>query len=647
MKRFVLLILSVLASTATWSKDYTVKSPDNRITIIVSIGPGLRWSASYDGKQVIKSNNVGLELKSGKILGDERVKKVDTKKLDETIFPIVANKRSEIKNRCNILEINFKSGSTLVFRAYDDGIAYRFETNMKDDLVIRNEIADFEFPRETTSWYPLEEGFFSKNEINYAYSSLDTIGKNHLASLPVLFKSEGINVLMSEADLDDYPGMWLLGQGSRKISGVWPKFPSEETFRNNYDMVVTETKGYIAQTKGTRTFPWKVFIMSSADVDLAGSDMVYRLSKPSQIEETDWIKTGKVACDSWNETNIYNVKFRAGINNETYKYYIDFASDNGLEFIILDKGWYENDNVTDEAEGINVYDLCEYGKSRNVGVLLGVRWKLFWDRMDEAVGLFEKWGVSGIKIDLIQRDDQRMVNSYYDAARKAAEHHLLVNFHDGSMPAGLNKVWPNVLTNEGVKGLELSKQNREVTPDYDVTIPFIRMTNGPMDYAPGAMVNMDKESFSPKVARPESQGTRAHQVAMYVIYESPLQMLADSPTNYMREQETVDFIKNIPVVWDEIACLDGKVGDFILLARKSGNDWFVGAMTDWNERTIDIDFSFLPEGKYKVDGFQDGINADRNASDYEIVRSEIKSGGRMRIHMAPGGGWAARVTPIL
>lgn len=647
MKKILVPAILFLLCAVVSGKDYTVKSPDGKTEVIVTVNSEIKWSAVRDGKEIVKASKIGLELKSGKILGDnEKVRKAEVTKINEVIKPVVPYKRAEIPNVCNVLTVTFRSAFSLEFRAYDDGVAYRFITNLDDDLTVRNEILDFGFAQGSHAWYPLEESFFSHNERTFIYSSLDSIGKDHLASLPVLFKANGINVLVTESDIDDYPGMWLIGHGSGKMSGVWPKYPDNEQLKTDRDLVITSTKGFIAETTGSRTFPWRVFMIAENDASLIANDMVYRLGKPLAIKDTEWIKPGQVAWDWWNANNIYGVDFRAGINNDTYKYYIDFAAANGLEYIILDEGWYPLGDVTKEVDGINVYELCQYGASKNVGVILWVVWKSFWDKMDEALDLYQKWGVKGLKIDFMQRDDQKIVNFYHETARKAAEHKMLVDFHGAYKPDGIDRAWPNVITREGVKGMENSKWSRDANPEHDVTIPYTRMVAGPMDYTPGAMVNMDRENFSAKFTRPQSLGTRAHQVAMYVIYESPLQMLSDSPSNYMKEQETTDFIKNIPVVWDDIACLDGKVGDFIVLARKSGENWFVGAMTDWNERTIDIDFSFLPSGNYNIEIYQDGINADRYAGDYKITRSTVKSGGLMRIHMAPGGGWAARITPV-
>jgi alpha-glucosidase len=648
MKKSLLLSVCLLTSlNVLFAREYSVKSPDNQITVTVNIGADIKWSALYNGKELIKATRIGLELKSGKILGEnERLKKNDLKRFNDVIRAEVPYKRSEILDNYNILELTFKSGFSLQFRAYNDGIAYRFKTEIEDELTIRNEIAELDFPADTHSWFPLEQSFFSHNERTFIYSSLDTIDKDHLASLPALFKTKDINVLITESDITDYPGMWLVGRGSGKISGIWPKFPDKEQIKDDRNMVVTGTKNYLAETIVTREFPWRVFIISPDDAGLISNDLVYRLATPCKLEDTGWIKPGQVAWDWWNANNIYGVNFSAGINNDTYKYYIDFASTNRLDYIILDEGWYENTNVTDEAEGINIYDLCRYGEEKKVGIILWVTWKSLDDRMEDALSLYEKWGVKGIKVDFMQRDDQKMVNFYRTVAESAANHHLLVDFHGAYKPDGLSRTFPNILTREGVKGMEWCKWSREVGPEHDATLPFTRMVAGAMDYTPGAMVNMDSVSFSPSMTRPESQGTRAHQVALYVIFESPLQMLSDSPSNYMKEQETTDFISNIPVTWDDIACLDGKVGDYVLLARRSGKEWFAGAITDWSERDFDVDFSFLPSGNYKIIIFQDGINADRYASDYDLTETNIKAGDRMRIHLAPGGGWAARIIPV-
>jgi len=645
-KSLLLALLFTITAGYSSAKDYTITSPDGKISLTVSVGKEIHWFTAIDGKEIINSSKIAMMLDNGKILGEnEKVRNAGKSSLNEIIKPVVANKRSEIINNCNIIEISFNSGFSLQFRIYNDGVAYRFVTFFKDEIIVKNEISDYVFPEGSHSWYPLETSFMSHNERTFIYSSLDTINNKHLASLPTLFQVNGTNVLVTESDIEDYPGMWLLGAGTGKISGTWAKYPDTEKLVRDRDLRVTSTRDYIAKTVGTRTFPWRVFVIAPNDIALLESDLVFKLAPPNKISDTKWIKPGHVAWDWWNANNLYGVDFRAGINNDTYKYYIDFASRNGIEYIILDEGWYKLGNVLEQVPDIDVQELCKYAESKHVGVILWVVWKSFWDKIDEAVVQYEEWGVKGVKVDFMQRDDQKIVNFYLEAARKTAEHHLLIDFHGAYKPDGLGRTWPNALTREGVKGMENNKWSKDINPDHDVTIPFTRMVAGPMDYTPGAMINMDRSNFNPQFTRPESQGTRAHQVALYVIYESPLQMLSDSPSNLIKEQETTDFIVNIPVVWDDIVGLEGKVGDYLLLARRSGKNWFVGALTDWTSRDMKLNLSFLPAGEYTLDIFQDGINADRYATDYKHLKADAKAGDIINIHLAPGGGWAAKISP--
>jgi alpha-glucosidase len=629
------------------AKDYRVTSPDGKITVTVSKEVQVKFSVTFEGREILSSSSIVMEREGGGIpSANERIRRASVKSIREVIVPVLPNKRSEIVSEYNLLEITFSSGSALEFRAFDDGIAYRFRSSAEGEITILNEICELELPSGSVSWYPLEESFMSHNERTYIPSSADTITEKHLASLPVLFQVSGTNILITESDIEDYPGMWLRGAGGGKFKGVWPQYPDIEMLKEDRNLFVTKTKEYIAKTRGPRSFPWRVFVIAPTDAKLVESELVYKLAQPNKIEDTGWIKPGKVAWDWWNANNIYGVDFRAGINNQTYKYYIDFASANGIEYIILDEGWYKLGDVMEQVQDINVKELCTYAESKNVGIILWVVWNTFWDKIDEALPLWAEWGVKGIKVDFMQRDDQKIVNFYHEAIRKTAEHRLLIDFHGSYKPDGVGRTWPNALTREGVKGMENNKWSRDINPEHDVTLPFTRMVAGPMDYTPGAMINMDSASFTPKFTRPESQGTRVHQIALYIIYESPLQMLSDSPSNYIREPETTGFIVKIPVVWDDIKVLDAKIGDYLLLARRKGSEWFVGAITDWKSRDMDLDLSFLPAGEYKMDIFQDGINADRHAGDYKHLIINVRPGEKMRIHLAPGGGYAARIYPL-
>ncbi len=646
-KKVILPVLLLFLSLGVTAKDYKVASPDGRIIVVVTKDEQVKWKVTFDGKELINSPVIAMELATGTIPAEkERIRKGSVKRVSESIVPVVPVKRSEVKSEYNLLEILFSSGTIIEFRAYNDGVAYRFRTASEGEVTVLNERSEVNFPPGTKSWYPLEESYMSHNERIYIPSLADTLADKHLASLPALFQVSGTNVLITESDIDDYPGMWLRGAGNGKFRAVWPQYPEKETLRQDRNIFITSTKDYIAVTKGTRAYPWRVFVIAPDDGKLLESELVFKLAQPNKIEDTDWIKPGQVAWDWWNANNIYGVDFRAGINNATYKYYIDFASANGIEYVILDEGWYRLGNVMEEVPDINVEELCRYAESRNVGIILWVVWNSLWDKIDEALPLWEKWGVKGIKVDFMQRDDQKVVNFYHEAIMKTARHHMLIDFHGAYKPDGIGRTWPNALTREGVKGMENNKWSRDITPVHDVTLPFTRMVAGPMDYTPGAMVNMDSINFTPLFTRPSSQGTRVHQVALYIVFESPLQMLSDSPSNYIREPETTDFIVKIPVVWDDIRVLDAKIGDYLLLARRSGKDWFLGALTNWSSRDLNVDLSFLPDGKYRMEIFQDGVNADQYASDYKHMIITVKAGDKMSIHLAPGGGYAAILTPV-
>ena len=622
------LFISVLflSTFVVAARDYKISSPNGKISVTVNVGSQISWTASCENKEVLTSSRIAMILSDGKILGEnEAVRKSVTGKYNDTIYPVVANKSSLIVDNYNSLSLMFRSGLTLTFRAYNDGVAYRFETVMKDSLIIKNEVSELQFPAGSKAWYPLENSFMSHNENTFTYSSLDTIVSKHLASLPVLFRIGETNVLLTESAIEDYPGMWLRGAGAGKLTGTWPPYPDEEKLNRDRNLRVTKAKDYIAKTSGTRTFPWRAFVISANDGGLLESNLVFKLAAPNRIKDTGWIKPGKVAWDWWNANNIYGVDFRAGLNTETYKYYIDFASKNGIEYVVLDEGWYKLGNVLDVAPGFDIPEICNYAKSKNVGIILWVVWKTFYDQMDQALDQYSRWGVKGVKVDFMQRDDQKMVRFYYEATQKCADHQMLIDFHGAYKPDGFGRTYPNALTREGVKGMEHNKWSKDVNPEHDVTLPFTRMVAGPMDYTPGAMVNMEKANFQPLFSRPASQGTRVHQMAFYVVFESPLQMLADNPTNFMKEQECTDFIVDVPVVWDDIKVLEAKVGDYLLVARRSGKEWFVGGLTDWSPRDMDVDLSFLGQGDFKMEIFQDGINADRYAGDYRHTGIDVRS----------------------
>ncbi|HEY4323196.1 MAG TPA: glycoside hydrolase family 97 protein [Mucilaginibacter sp.] len=650
MKFKILLLLCVIFSLLSVSaqsvKTYQVKSPDGKISVTIKPGAGINWSVKHGDTEVIMPSAISMMLDNGEVLGkNAAVKKTLATAVNEVInTPIY--KKDKVLNNCNQLTITFKGDYGLIFRAYNDGVAYRFFTQKKGEITIINEEANFNFKNDDKAFLPFVNDYRNKDKFNVSFEAhydninISAIKKDTLAFLPVLVDvGNPLKAVILEADLQDYPGMYLTGGAGNNLHSIFAPYPTEENIHGlNY--VVNKRANYIAKTSGTRSFPWRVVTISMEDRQLADNDMMQRLAEPSRLTDISWIKPGKVAWDWWNDWNISHVDFKSGINVPTYKYYIDFAAANKLEYIIIDEGWSDDHDLN--ITKLDVQQIVNYGKQKNVGVIL---WSTWYAISRDADGLFAKFsqmGVKGFKIDFIDRDDQKAVSSLYDLAGKAAAHHLLVDYHGMYKPSGMVRTYPNIINCEGVKGLENMKWGTDNQPGYDVSIPFIRMMAGPMDYTPGAMRNASKDAFRPVNSNPVSQGTRCHQLAMYTIFEAPLQMLSDNPTTYMREQESTNFIAAIPTTFDETASLDGKVGDYISMARRKGTTWYAGAMTNWSARELTVDLSFLGEGNYKATIFADGVNANRDASDYTSKTVTVTAKDKLNINMASGGGWAAR-----
>jgi len=641
------LLFSFSAVFAQTPKIFHVKSPDGKIDLTVSAGKTVEWSVNHEDTQVILPSSVSLQLGDGMTLGtDVSVKNAKPATVNRTInTPFY--KKDKVPDNCNELTLTFKGDFGLIFRAYNDGVAYRFFTAKAYEFNIDNEEANFNFKDDDKAYLPFVNDYRHKDKFNTSFEALydklniSAIKKDSLAFMPVLVDlGNGKKAAILEGDLQDYPGMYLTaGSQGHNLHGVFAPYPTkEEVSRINY--VVDERADYIAKVPGIHTFPWRVVIISTEDKQLANNDMMQRLAEPSKISDVSWIKPGKVAWDWWNDWNISHVNFKAGINVPTYKYYIDFAAANKLEYIIIDEGW--SDDLDLNKTKLDIPAIVEYGKQKGVGVILWSTWYAMTRNADGLMAKYAQMGVRGFKIDFIDRDDQKVVQSLYELAEKAAKNHLLVDYHGMYKPSGLVTTWPNVINCEGVKGMENEKWGVKDHPGYDVSIPYIRMLAGPMDYTPGAMRNATKEAIRPINSNPMAQGTRCHQLAMYTVFEAPLQMLSDNPTAYMREQESTDFIAAIPTTFDETVALDGKVGEFVSIARRKGTTWFVGTMSNWTPRDITIDLSFLGDGTYKAITFEDGINADRDATDYVRSEKTVTSKDKITVHLAPGGGWAAR-----
>lgn len=654
---FILLMMGSMSLMA--QKSYQLQSPDRKLQTVVTIDEGIQFSLSHDGTEVLAPSQVSMTLQNGMVLGSNpKVSKVLKASVDKLI-PAPVYKKTEVKDIYNEMTLSFRGNYSLIFRMYNEGLAYRFATRMEGDILVVDEEASYNFSTDHKTFAPyvnskaptFEQQFFNSFEQPYVNESITKLDSQRLLILPFLVElNNGKKLCITEADLEDYPGMFLNNTTDKPtLKAVYAPYPKvkEQGGHNRLQMLVKERENYIAKTEGTRSFPWRVFVVSENDKELADCDMVYRLASPSRLEDVSWIKPGKVAWDWWNDWNLYGVDFRAGINNETYRYYIDFASEHGIEYVILDEGWAVNlqADMLQVIPEIDIPALVAYGNSKHVDIILWAGYYAFDRDMEKVVKHYADMGVKGFKVDFMDRDDQEMVNFLYRAADVCAKNKMLVDFHGVFKPTGLQRTYPNVVNYEGVNGLEQLKwspQNYDMVT-YDVTIPFIRMVAGPMDYTQGAMRNASRYNYYPVNSEPMSQGTRCRQLATYVIFESPLNMLCDNPCNYAREKECTAFISAIPTVWEETKVLDGKVSEYVAIARKYGDNWYVGALTNWDSREMVLDLSFLEEGDYQVELFKDGLNADRAARDYKKEVIALPSDRQLKVKMAPGGGYAARI----
>ncbi len=658
MKKAIIILAAVFSSAtlpAQQPKVFHVKSPDSKIDIIIEAGAALSWSVKHEADLIVAPSGISMILDNGEVLG-KNVKVVSAKTLSvNTVFNTPLYKKKSVIDQYNQLTINCKADYGIIVRAYNDGIAYRFFTNKKGVITVFSEEANFNFDIDHTILIPYvrdlrgTEQYIQSYEALYTKQPVSKVFSDSLGFLPVLINEGKKKAVILEADLEEYPGMFVSNNSNKGLKGVFAPFPLDffQGGYNKLNTMVGKRANYIAKVNGSRSFPWRVVVISDNDAALLNNDMVQKLSAPSRIEDESWIKPGKVAWDWWNDWNISHVDFRAGINTATYKYYVDFAAANKLEYIILDEGWSDDMDLMKVSDKMNVKEIIDYGKQKNVGIILWAGWYAVDQKMEEAFSKYAAMGVKGFKIDFMDRDDQPMVASLYAIAKKAAEYKLIIDYHGMFKPTGLQRTYPNVVNFEGVKGLENNKWTpNDDVPEYDVMIPFIRMLAGPMDYTPGAMRNSTKPYFRPLNSMPMSQGTRCHQLAMYVIFEAPLQMLSDNPTAYMKEQECTDFIAKVPTVFDETVALDGKVGEYVAIARKKDNQWYVGAMSNWNAREITLDFSFLGEGNFEATIFKDGINADRDATDYKKETRMVSANDKVKVTLLNGGGWAAIIRKL-
>lgn len=660
LKSFFLLLICVFGTMVTAQKTYQLNSPDSKIKLSVMIDKEqISYNVRHGQTLIMDASSLSMKL-IDKILGVNPKVLNTTNATVNAKIPSLFYKKNSILENYNMLKINFKGDFSLQFRVYNSGVAYRFETAFKKPIIVVNEEAYFQFVSDELTYAafsntkpttPIDQQYYNSFENWYEVKPLSQTNSNRLILTPALQQAaDGKKVVITEANLFDYPGMFLQKVTDKNaLKAVFAPYPKIMTQggHNNLQFLVDERENFIAETEGNRNFPWRIMAISAEDKELANNDLVYLLADECKLKDISWIKPGKVAWDWWNDWNISGVDFKSGVNNDTYKNYIDFASKFGIEYVILDEGWA----VTGKADmmqvvpEIDLNELVSYGKQKNVGIVLWAGYAAVDKDMEGVCRHYSEMGIKGFKVDFMDRDDQIMVGFYNRLAEVAAKHKLLIDFHGAYKPTGLQRTFPNVINYEGVAGMEQMKWKVQVDQmEYDVTIPFIRMVAGPMDYTQGAMRNAIKKNYNPVYTEPMSQGTRCHQLALYTVFESPFNMLCDSPTNYEKEPECTAFIAGIPTIWDKTVVLDGKVGEYIVVARQNKENWYIGGITDWNARVLTIGFSFLESGNYSIELFKDGVNADKTATDYKKENAVLNSNKKLIVHLAPGGGFTAKIS---
>lgn len=650
MKKVFAFVSLMLFPALLWAKDYTISSPSGELSAIVKVDSTTSLSVTAKGHMIMENCIISMKLADGSQLGVNSSVRKDTRGSRTESINAPFYRQSAFQASYNYLSLRFEGNYTLQLRAYNDGISYRFVTSFPDNIEVLEESVQFNFTEAYKCYIPWKlnnsaDPFESSFENQYSSQLLGEFGdnKDRLAFLPIVVDcGEWGKVLLTESDVEDYPGMFVK-LNSKGFEAVFPPVPLQFKTSNRGVERPVSYSNIIAKTSGSRSFPWRIIAYAAEDKDLPVNNMVYQTASASRVDEIDWISPGQSAWDWWNANTLYNVPFRAGLNTDSYKYYIDFASDNALQYVILDEGWYKDLNPFEYNENIDVEYLCGYAQESNVKLLLWISSGLFYQNAEELCEYFSDLGIGGFKVDFFDAQDQNTVQQVYYLAETAAKYKLVLDLHGIYKPTGLNRTFPNILNFEGVFGLEQLKWSsaEQVDMPYnDVMIPYLRMVAGPVDYTPGAMRNARKSEFLPNFSRPSSQGTRAHQLALYIVYDSPLVMLCDSPSAYKEDQATVDFIKSIPSSFNSTKILEGKMGESIVSLREKDGVYYLGALTNWEPRDISLSLDFLPEGRWKARIYKDGVNADISATDHVIERKDLNAGEVLDLHLAPGGGCA-------
>ena len=643
MKRqFLSMALLVFAGMTAWAqKTVSASSPDGQTQVNVTISDRIYYNVVSGGETLFDKCHIGMTLRDRTLGEKPSLKSKKVREVSETVTPIHPLKASTVENKYTLLTLNMGGNYKVEWRIYDDAVAYRFVTSIKGDIEVMAEDATWQLAEDSKLVLQQTGGF--KTSCEETYSVVDSKSwkaEDKMSELPILVMGKNHKMLISEFDLFDYPGTFLKGNAENGFYGVHPKNPLEYEDQGDRSQKILKEADYIAKTSGTRSFPWRYVLITQDDRKLAESTMPMRLAPENVIGETDWIKPG-LTCWDWLNGIPYgpDVTFKSGINLDTYKYFVDFAARNGVGYMLMDEGWAldTRDPFKTNPE-VHLPELISYAKGKGVGIIVWLPWLTVEHNMN-VFEVFEEWGIKGVKIDFMDRQDQWMVNFYERVAKEAAEHHIFVDFHGAFHPSGLDYKYPNVLTYEGVRGMEY---NGSCRPENTVWFPFLRGAVGPMDYTPGSMLCCQPESYHGNRPICAGMGTKAYNMAVFVLFESNLQMLMDNPCRYDQWPDCRDFLTKMPVNWDETRVLAAEAGQYCVTAKRKGDKWYIGGFTNGKERNIQIDLSFLTAGKtYKMTSFEDGVNAHIMAMDYVRKEASVNNGTKKDIRMVRNGGFAA------
>ena len=656
LKSSILLLIATWP-LASWAKSYLVKSPSGRVAATINLTKGATINVTLDGHTLLTARDVNLLLADGQaaLHGDRGVKAKRTKASRTIDAPFY--RQRQFRFEANELDLHAPTGFGLRIVASDEGVAYRFYTTRTGKTVIGNETADYHFGTAQRAW--LSPTTNAQKPYQMAFQNIyhdTTLGTvDSLSALPAFLPATvdcgQAKVTLLESDAHAYPGMWVKTDGKGSLHAAFAPYPKRMDYHPWRHMTyVADTEPFIATSAGPRTYPWRVMQVSEKDTDMPTANMVYALAEPNRIGDTSWIKPGKVSWDWWSDWNLKGVGFRAGINTDTYLYYIDFAAKHGLEYVILDEGWYDSNkgDIMHPIADVDLQRLIRHANERHVGIILWAVFNVMDEHLEEACSHYAKMGVKGFKVDFMDRNDQTALEMVERLADCCARHHLVLDLHGIYTPTGLNRTYPNILNFESVFGMEEVKWGslKNDHPRYDVTFPFIRMQAGSVDFTPGALRNGTRKDWLASYTKPMSQGTRCHQAAEYVVYDSPLTMLADVPTSYESEPRFTGFLASLPTVFDKTTVIDGQIGSHIVTLRQKGDTFYLGGMTCWDEHDADVPLSFLPKGTtYKATLLTDGVNADRNAEDYRLDSRQVTAADSLQLHMASGGGFVVVLAP--